>query len=147
MTNGHSLPTITCRDLREVQEEEKKHLIIDVREPADYEAGHVEGSIHMPFAELETNIPSIVHDKKELVVVVGERADQAEETYAHLTKSGYQNAKFLLGGFDEWCKPATPDIADIVEDARDEAEISEDRTQHGEDKDGVEQGAEDEPLM
>ena len=144
---AHGLPTITCKELRKIQDSSKPHLIIDVREPADYEAGHIDGSMHIPFMELEGNIPNIVHDKKELLVVVGERENQAEETYAHLTKAGYQQPKFLLGGFDEWCKPAEPDIADVLDEAKEDEELAEDRGQHGEDIDNIEQGTDDEPLM
>ena len=144
---AHGLPTITCKELRKIQDSAKPHLVIDVREPADYEAGHVESSMHIPFMELETNIPNIVHDKKELLVVVGERENQAEETYVHLTKAGYANAKFLLGGFDEWCKPAVPDIDEVLEDAKDDEEQADNKARHGEDVDNIEQGTDDEPLM
>ena len=147
MSNGHDLPTISCKELRTIQESAKPHAIIDVRDRADYDAGHVEGSVHMPFIELEGNLPSLVHDKKELVVVVGERPEQAAETDAHLKKAGYKHVRFLLGGFDEWCKPATPDIDDVLEDQKDEAEQAGDRGHHGQDLDGVEQGTQDEPLM
>ena len=147
MTNGHDLPVISCRELRTIQDSEKPHLIIDVRDVADYDAGHVEESMHMPFTELETNIPNLAHDKKELVVVVGEKPEQAETTFAHLSKAGFKHVKFLLGGFDEWCRPATPDVSEVYEEAKEDAEIAEDRAQHGEDKDNIEQGSDDEPLM
>lgn len=120
MDNGHDLPTITCRELRSVQDAGKKYLIIDVRDEADFEAGHVEGSVHVPFRELEDNVQSLVHDRKELLVVVGERADQAQETWDHLEKAGYQHIRFLLGGFDEWCRPAEPNLDDILDDVPDE---------------------------
>jgi rhodanese-related sulfurtransferase len=147
MDNGHDLPKISCKELRKIQDAAKPHAIIDVRDAADYEAGHVEGSVHIPFAELETNLPNLVHDKNELVAVIGERPEQAAETHAHMEKAGYKHVRFLLGGFDEWCKPAEPDISDLTEDAKDEAEQSEDRGHHGEDIDNVEQGTQDEPLM
>lgn len=130
-----------------MQDKGDKHVIIDVREAADYEAGHVEGSVHVPLAELEVNIESLVADKNEYVVVVGEERGLAPETYEHLIDKGYSKVEFLLGGFDEWCKPAEPDIEDIKEDAAMDKEVTEGRSHHGEDINNVEQGTEDEPLM
>ncbi len=134
-------------DLRKFKENGDKHILIDVREEADYEAGHVEDSIHVPMRELETNIESIVPDKNEYVIVIGEERGFAPETYEQLKNKGYTKVEFLLGGFDEWCKPATPDISDLKEDAEMEKEIAEDRGDHGEDQDDIEQGTQDEPLM
>ncbi len=134
-------------DLRKFKDNGDKHVLIDVRAEADYEAGHVEGSIHVPMHELETNIDSVVPDKDEYVIVIGEERGFAPETYEHLKNKGYSKVEFLLGGFDEWCKPATPDINDLKDDAEMDKEIAEDRSSHGEDKDEVEQGTQDEPLM
>ncbi len=146
-TTTHGLPAISCRDLRRLQDQEKKHVLIDVRDAADYEAGHVEGSIHVPLRELETNIDGVVPDKDEYVIVIGEERGLAPETHEHLQAKGYTRVEFLLGGFDEWCKPAEPDIADLREDAELEKGIAEDVSEHGEDKDDVEPGNDDEPLM
>ena len=147
METQHGLPTISCRDLRKIQENGKEHILIDVRDAADYEAGHVEGSVHVPVRELEGNIDSLVPHKAAYVIVIGEERGLAPETHEQLKAKGYSNVEFLLGGFDEWCKPAEPDIADIKEDAEMDKEIAEDRSQHGEDKDDIEQGTQDEPLM
>ncbi len=147
METQHGLPAVSCMDLRKIQESEKPHILIDVRDLADYEAGHVEGSIHVPLRELETNIDGVVPDKNEYVIVIGEERGFAPETYEQLKNKGYTNVEFLLGGFDEWCKPATPDINDLKEDAEMEKEIAEDRSEHGEDQDNIEQGTQDEPLM
>lgn len=147
METQHGLPAISCRGLRKLQERGEKHALIDVRDAADYEAGHVEGSVHVPLRELESNIESLVPDKDEYVIVIGEERGLAPETYEQLKAKGYSKVEFLLGGFDEWCKPAEPDLEDLKEDAAMEKEIAEDRSHHGEDQDDIEQGTQDEPLM
>jgi rhodanese-related sulfurtransferase len=147
MEPSHGLPTVSCQELRKLKDKEKKHVIIDVRDLADYEAGHVEDSLHVPLKELESNIDAVVPDKDEYVIVIGEERGLAPQTYASLQEKGYSNVEFLLGGFDEWCKPATPDIAELVEDAELDKGMGEDTREHGEDKDDVEQGSDDEPLV
>ncbi len=134
-------------ELRKLQEQGKKHVLIDVRDAADYEAGHVEGSVHVPLNELESNIDGVVPNKGEYVIVIGEERGLAPETHEALKSKGYANVEFLLGGFDEWCKPAAPDIEDLKEDADLGKDIEENRAEHGEDQDDIEQGTQDEPLM
>lgn len=113
----HGYPAIDCKGLRLMQVEgEPKHTILDVRTLEEYEAGHVEGSVHVPHNELEGNIESMIPDKSHVVVVIiGEEEDHAKEVHEHLTKKGYADVRFLTGGFDEYCKPAEPDVSDAVE--------------------------------
>jgi rhodanese-related sulfurtransferase len=43
---------IDPKELRERQESGEEPLIIDVRTPEEYEAGHVSGAVNMPVGEL-----------------------------------------------------------------------------------------------
>jgi rhodanese-related sulfurtransferase len=149
MHTEHGLPAISCKDLRLLQDRGEPHRVIDVRDVSEYEAGHVEGSVHVPHAELETNIVSLVGDRsRTIVVLIGEgEHDHAKDVHDRLKAMGYADVRFLLGGFDAWCKPAEPDISDVLEEGREEQALSEDRRQHGEDQDDVEQGTQDEPLL
>lgn len=100
-----------------LQEKKKPHKILDVRELAEYEAGHVEGSLHVPHNELEENIESLIPEKGHtIVVIIGEEEWHAKEVWEHLQAKGYADVRFLLGGFDEWCKPAQIDVSDVVEE-------------------------------
>jgi rhodanese-related sulfurtransferase len=148
MSTHHELPAVSCKDLREMQASGAPHRIIDVRDLTDYEVGHIDGSVHVPHDELEKNIDALVPEKSHtIVVVVGEEPEHAKTVHGHLTARGYGDVRFLLGGFDAWCKPAEPDIQDLVEEAKEEKEIAENRHGHGEDIDDVEQGTQDEPFM
>lgn len=132
-----------------MQDKGAPHRVIDVRDLSEYEAGHVEGSVHVPHNELEANIESLVPDRSHtIVVLVGEdQHDHAKDVHDRLVAAGYRDVRFLVGGFDAWCKPAEPDISDIIEESEEEKELAEDRARHGEDVDDVEQGSDDEPLM
>lgn len=135
MTTPNGLPAITCKELRQVQSMTEPHLILDVREPAEFEAGHIDGSMHIPVNELETNLPSLARSRDEMVVVVGEEGEKALETHQHLKNAGFTRVRFLLGGFDEWCKPAEPDVSDVIQELEEQKEILEDRPEHEEEVD------------
>ena len=145
MTTPNGLPAISCKELRQVQSMTEPHLILDVREPAEFEAGHIEGSMPIPVNDLETNLPSLARSRDEMVVVVGEEGEKAAETHRHLQNAGFTNVRFLLGGFDEWCKPAAPDVSDVLEELKEEQEIREDKPERHEEE--VDSENDNQPLL
>lgn len=86
-----------------------KARLVDVRTPAEYAAGHLEGSINIDwtaddfeagFAKLDKNMPVLLYCHS------GGRSEQALE---YLTEHGYQ-AQHLAGGFAAWKKAGNPSV-------------------------------------
>jgi rhodanese-related sulfurtransferase len=79
--------------------------LVDVREPYEREAGHVEGSRHVPLAELTAAAPSL--DPAVPIVFVcrvGSRSAMAAWSFA---RAGY-NAHNLDGGMVAWAESGLP---------------------------------------
>jgi len=86
----HDLPLADWGDLQD-----NEYQMIDVRSPAEYNAGHIDGAINMPIEELRERIAELDSDKEVwLVCEVGQRAYYALRL---LLQSGYK-AKILSGG-------------------------------------------------
>ncbi len=49
----------------------KKQVVIDVRRPAEFEAGHAKGSVNIPLNEMEGRLQEFRKMKKEIIVVCG----------------------------------------------------------------------------
>lgn len=84
--------------------------IVDVRYPNEWEAGRIEGAIHIPLDDLEERLDEI--DKSRRVVTVcrsGSRSARAAEV---LNAEGFR-AENLAGGMEAWAAAglafATPD--------------------------------------
>ena len=60
--------------------------VLDVRTDAEYEAGHIEGAIHVPVDDLEKRLGDIPHAPLLIVCRSGVRAGRA---YDILSKHGY----------------------------------------------------------
>ena len=81
---------------------DKNPVVIDVREAADYEAGHVPGAVHCSRGVLELDINEIAPDQDALIVTVcggGSRSALAADT---LQVMGYGNVYSLAGGYKGW---------------------------------------------
>jgi sulfur-carrier protein adenylyltransferase/sulfurtransferase len=78
-------------------------LVIDVREPEEWAAGHVPGAVHVPKSYLESRIEGAVPDRSRHVILYcasGNRSAWATRTM--LDDLGYDNVESMTGGFTLW---------------------------------------------
>ena len=83
-------------------------LILDVREPDEYEQGAVPGAVHIPRGHLEAQVEGRLLDKTQPVVVYcagGVRSAFAART---LQEMGYDDVVSMAGGFGKWKDEGRP---------------------------------------
>lgn len=86
--------------------------VVDVREPAEYAAGHIEGAVNIPRGVLEFEIdghpavngetnPALAHRERPVVLYCrsGGRSALAAQALARL---GFMRPLSLQGGFNAW---------------------------------------------
>jgi molybdopterin/thiamine biosynthesis adenylyltransferase/rhodanese-related sulfurtransferase len=77
-------------------------VVLDVREPDEYEQGALPGALHIPRGTLETSVEGRIPDKSSHVVVYcagGTRSAFAAQTLQEL---GYTDVASVIGGFNRW---------------------------------------------
>ena len=78
-------------------------VVIDVREPEEWGAGHIPGAQHVPKSYLESRIEAAVPDRDSHVVLYcasGNRSAWAARTL--IEDLGYENVESMTGGFTLW---------------------------------------------
>ena len=78
-------------------------VFLDVREPNEWNLGHVPGAVHIPRGQLEGKVEALVGRDKNIVVYCagGSRSALAADTLQQL---GYQSVASLKGGFRGWAE-------------------------------------------
>lgn len=82
----------------------KNGAVIDVREPGEYQAGHLPGAVNIPRGVLEFNIgnnPALAN-KDQPIVLYCKTGGRAALSAVNLQRMGYSQVRSLTGGFDGW---------------------------------------------
>ena len=83
--------------------------LVDVRRLDEYDRGHVDGSFHVPLADIASGAPSVLPDDKKTPILalckVGERSVTA---MLLLKAKGYRDVKSIRGGLDAWVAAGLP---------------------------------------
>jgi molybdopterin/thiamine biosynthesis adenylyltransferase/rhodanese-related sulfurtransferase len=84
-------------------------VVIDVREPYEWQAGHLEAARHIPLAEVPQRLTEIPKDREVIMICrSGGRSARAQDFL--LRQAGYTNVKNLVGGMQRWAREVDPKI-------------------------------------
>ena len=78
-------------------------VLVDVREPEEWGAGHIPGAKHVPKSHLESRIEGAVPDRSDHVILYcasGNRSAWAARTL--IEDLGYEHVESMTGGFTLW---------------------------------------------
>jgi rhodanese-related sulfurtransferase len=82
-------------------------ILLDVRPPAEFAAGHIAGSRSVPVAELRRHLRALPKDVEVVAYCRGPYCTYADEAVRELTKKGFR-ARRLSDGFPEWRRAGLP---------------------------------------
>lgn len=94
---------ISTRDLKQLlaQGDLKGFVLLDVREPWEFEEARIEGSILMPMGD----VPARAHqelDPEAHIITICHRGMRSLSVTAWLRDQGFDKAQSLRGGIDAW---------------------------------------------
>lgn len=83
-------------------------LILDVREPAEFNAGHILNARNIPLGELEKRAGELAKWKEKPIVVACASGNRSSSALGVLKKQGFTRAVNLAGGFAAWQQAGLP---------------------------------------
>jgi rhodanese-related sulfurtransferase len=92
------MPDITSAELKTRQQAGETPLIIDVREPWEFEESRISGSQNIPLGTLPTKLDDLEEAKDEEVIVHCKSGARSSAAKAFLTQQGFTNVRNLEGG-------------------------------------------------
>lgn len=102
-------PEVSAREAIALLNSSPRPVVIDVRERAEYDQGHVPGALSVPLSELKQRLAGLNLSKTDPVVVYcGEGGACGPDATRQLIESGYFGALTLKGGIDGWRAAGQP---------------------------------------
>jgi len=102
---GPPVPSIDAATAQAKLNEKPKPLVLDVREPSEYAAGHIAGSTLIPLHQLSNRMSELPKDREIICVCAsGSRSGSAAR---QLMSNGYTVLN-LSGGTSRWVRAGLP---------------------------------------
>ena len=92
---------ITMDEAVAMMEREYGYIILDVRRPDEFAAGHIPGAINVPNETIGTSEIPEMPDKNQLIMVYCRSGRRSKEAAGKLVKLGYTNI-VEFGGILDW---------------------------------------------
>ena len=83
--------TATATATASVSAKKAEGLWIDVRSPEEYAAGHIEGAINIPVADVVAGVEKLKLQKDAPINLYCKRGIRAQQAYEALSQAGYSN--------------------------------------------------------
>jgi len=80
----------------------EKPVLLDVREPWEYQAARIEGSQHIPMREVPGRLGELDPDRA--VVAICHHGGRSMQVAMFLEKNGFAKTHNLVGGVDAWSR-------------------------------------------
>jgi len=104
---GNSIE-ITVEELKK-KLDKKEVVLIDVREPFEYEIAHIEGSKLIPLGEIQNRTSEM--DPNKDIVLQCHHGGRSMKALQILQSRGFKKLKNLTGGIDAWAERVDPSMA------------------------------------
>ena len=96
------VPQITVHDLATMKDERRDLVIIDVREPFEWDEGHIDGALHLPMSEALARKDLVPDGRPKAVVCAG--GLRSSTVISALSRAGLTNFHNVIGGMTAWQK-------------------------------------------
>jgi rhodanese-related sulfurtransferase len=103
-----SYKTITPAEFAERRGRGEAPLLIDVREPAEFELARVEGAELMPLSRFDEWAPAL--DPERETVFMCHHGVRSAQVCAFLSRAGFKNLYNLSGGIERWSLEVDPEV-------------------------------------
>ena len=85
-----------------------KPLLLDVREPWEYEKARIEGAQLVPMREVPGRLDEL--DQEREVVAICHHGGRSQQVAMFLEKAGFKRIHNLVGGVDAWSRTVDPTV-------------------------------------
>lgn len=95
-------------DLKREMDSGRSLVILDVREPSEFAAGHIEGAVNLSVHELDRRLREVPPDKHQEIVTICRSGKRSAWATMFLRVAGWKRVRSVPGGMLEWEQESLP---------------------------------------
>ena len=99
---------VTPRQVKAMRDQNEDFLLIDCRNPAEYEVAHIEGSELVPLREMANREDKLEEWSDRKLVIHCHHGVRSLQMVAMLREQGFKNVWSMAGGIDLWAQDIEP---------------------------------------
>ena len=103
-----SVYAITPVELKKILKGQEQTVLLDVREPFEWDICHISGAQLIPLSKFKTEQAEIPQDA--LIVLYSYTGKRSLSALKVMKKAGYTNLRNLTGGIDLWAEEVEPEM-------------------------------------
>lgn len=85
-------------------------LLVDCREPHEWELVHIEGATLMPMGQIPDRVAELEPHKHTGIIVHCHHGGRSMRVTQWLRQQGFQNVQNMAGGIDAWSQEVDPSL-------------------------------------
>jgi adenylyltransferase/sulfurtransferase len=101
---------ITPLELKVMRDEKRDFVLVDVREPNEYDIAHIEGSKLIPLSQIQNRYTEFDQFKGKEIIVHCKSGVRSKKAIAFLKQQGYEGLVNLAGGILGWSDQVDPKV-------------------------------------
>jgi len=103
-----SIQKVSAADVKAAIDKKEKAILLDVRDPGEFAAGHLPGAINISRGTLEFSVFNKIPDQNAKIYVYCKSGGRASLATKTLNDLGYKNAVLMDALFEDWIKAGYP---------------------------------------
>lgn len=103
-----AIKKVPAAEVKAAIDKKEKALFLDVRDPAEFAAGHLPGAMNISRGTLEFVAFNKIKDQNEKIYVYCKTAGRSTLATKTLNDLGYKNAVLMDAQFEDWIKAGYP---------------------------------------
>jgi len=100
---------ISSGQVKALQKRGESFVLLDVREPWECEAAHLEGGKHIPMGDIPTRAHQEL-DPDDRIIVMCHRGMRSLSVANWLRQQGFEKSQSMRGGIDGWARTVDPKV-------------------------------------
>ena len=105
-----SIPELTVYELKAKMDQKEDFVLLDVREPFEYQIAKIPGSRLIPLGELSKRLSELEPYKEKEIIAHCKMGGRSAKACELLIRSGFKNVRNVVGGISEWSNKIDPAV-------------------------------------